>query len=247
MKMHLGIRKERDIRAKELENLSQEKRVHKIEASGELEFKRSLLSSDPKLREKLKTLRGVVEGLRVKYPEIIGMTIFGSHVKGYANNESDIDASIYLDEDKIRNFAPGAGSTEEILKSPRFLEIQDDIAHGISYAGLKSHGIDMGIISKDKLVEKCQRGYFSENTMRLFHLAAGKGIYGYRELVISTLENMGEKGEKGWSNLMSELFLFENMDVNPDLLEKRRNLYPKTLAEGRRYFLSHAPKDAGQN
>lgn len=244
MKMHQGIKDARRARAKELENLSQEKRVYKIEDSGELELKRSLLSSDPELRERIKALREVVEGLRTKYPEIIGITLFGSHTKGYANEKSDIDACIYLDEEKVRIASHTMNHEEKVFDSPHFLQIQEEISSGISHAGLKqqSGGIIIYLISKDKLVERCHKGSFSINTIRLFHLAAGKGIYEYREIVISTLENMVEDGERMWKNLMHELSVFENLNLDTVLREKRKDLYPKTLVEGRSYFLRNIPK-----
>ena len=55
---------------------------------------------------------------------------------------------------------------------------------------------------------------------------------------------MGDKGEEVWRELMDGLFLAENYNTfDPALREKRKNLYPKTLAEGRKYFLSHGPKN----
>lgn len=229
------------------DGLSKKLRKELVSDPGELDFKRFLLSSDPKIREKLKALRNVVNGLSTKYPEIIGLTLFGSQVKGYANNESDIDASIYLDEDKIRNFTPKTDPKEDILKSPRFLGIQDDIAHGTSYAGLKSHSIDMDITSRAKIVRACGSGTFNESIMNMFHLAVGKGIYGYRELVISTMEKMGERGEKAWSTLMNDLMTFENLKFPNEPHVKMKNLYPKTLAEGRKYFLRNAPEKPVSN
>lgn len=231
-----------------MDYLGKETRMGIVSDSGELDFKRTLLSSDPKLREKVKKLREITEGLRAKYPEMIGMTLFGSHVKGYANNQSDIDANIYIDASRV--FLPITEHRKvNVLASPRFLRIQEELAQGISEAGLRaqSGGIYINLISKDQIIETCLSGSFSENIVRLFHLGAGKGIYEYREAVISTFESMGEEGEKRWSNLMAELSLFENRDMKPDLQKIRKNLYPKTLAEGRRYFLSHAPKDAGQS
>ena len=79
------------------EGLEHHLRRELVADPGELDFRRFLLSSDPKLREKIKTLRNTVEGLRTKYPEIIGMTLFGSHTKGYPDSQSDIDGYIYLD------------------------------------------------------------------------------------------------------------------------------------------------------
>lgn len=255
MKMRQSIRVARvsDKQAREngenrFEGLPVHLRKALVADPGELDFKRSLLSSDPKLREKIHSLKSAIERLRTKYPEIIGMTLFGSQVKGYSNNESDIDACIYVDEEKVRLFPHKEGPQKHTMDLPRFLQIKEDIDWGISYAGLKeeSRGISIYLISKNMVVERCQGGSFgsfSDNLMRLFHPAAGKEIYEYRELVISTLEKMGDKGEENWRNLMQAVFDSENTGLSPELRQKRRKLYPKTLAEGRKYFLSHAPNN----
>ena len=75
----------------------------------------------------------------------------------------------------------------------------------------------------------------------MFRLAAGKGIYEYRELAISTLEQIGKIGEKRWSELMLGLLMLEWVNSHGPILDKRQNLYPKTLAEGRKYFVEHKP------
>lgn len=246
-------KKARDDGESRFDGLSKNLRENLVSDPGELDFKRFLLSSEPKLREKLKALRDVVNKLCIKYPEVIGVTYYGSQVKGYADAQSDIDACIFIDEDKVRLFrGPHQGGDAKLL--PRYLEIEDDIESRISDAGLKkeARGITRLLVSKEDIGMRCYHNYF-EDIYGLFHLATGKRIYEYREIVFSTLEKMGDRGEEIWRGFMDNLHVYENLhdyenpdDFDPVLAEKakkRRNLYPKTLAEGRKYFLRNAPKN----
>lgn len=228
------------------DNLPKHLRTALIYDPGELDFRRILLSSDPRLREKLKTLGNVVEKLRIKFPEIIGVTIHGSHVKGYSNSESDIDATIFIDEDKIRHFENKQDAETFVNNLPRYLQIKDDINFEISNAGLEkeSRGIYIFPISKGTISKFCNGEFVPTSTivtiMSLFNVTSGKGIYEYREFLISTLETK-ENGDAIWRGLMSELFQLENMTLDPKFREKITNPYPKTLAEGRKYFIGRFP------
>jgi hypothetical protein len=74
--------------------------------------------------------------------------------------------------------------------------------------------------------------------MHLFQLGVGKGIYHKREEVIAALEAMDSQGEAVWTHLMDELWRWENQGFDEEIKNARKRLYPKTLAEGRQYFLS---------
>ncbi|OGG69595.1 hypothetical protein A3F27_00555 [Candidatus Kaiserbacteria bacterium RIFCSPHIGHO2_12_FULL_53_13] len=228
-------------RLEDLEGASKRKRLDKINESGILESKRFLLSPDPILRERPRILADIIERLRIKHPEIIGVVFGGSYVKGYANSKSDLDASIFIDEDSVRDAAGTNDPDEKTEKLQYFLDIRKDIQENVRSANLPSRGLLVCLTSKNKIIKACKTGSFSENLVHMFRLAAGKGIYEYRELAISTLEQIGKIGEKRWSELMLGLLMLEWVNSHGPILDKRQNLYPKTLAEGRKYFVEHKP------
>src|SRR3989344_4652802 len=111
-------------RLEDLEGASKRKRLDKINESGILESKRFLLSPDPILRERPRILADIIERLRIKHPEIIGVVFGGSYVKGYANSKSDLDASIFIDEDSVRDAAGTNDPDEKTEKLQYFLDIR---------------------------------------------------------------------------------------------------------------------------
>lgn len=213
-----------------------------IAESGEIDRRRFLLSADPETREKLLRFKDIAKTVHQRYPEMIGVTIFGSQVKGYANNRSDLDAYFIIDKDIRSEIIPPEAT--ELKTERRTYDLETEIIDLLKAVhlglGLGS-GIGIRSISDEKITEFCQKGILDENTrviMHLFHLGIGTGIYERREQILSNLENLGENGERIWGHLMENLFRWENEGFDETLQEKRRTLYPRTLSEGRAYFLT---------
>lgn len=226
-------------------------RIREITASREIDNRLFLLSPDPRLRDKLHTFKNVMEGIMDKYPEIAGMTLLGSYVQGYPNQDSDIDAYVFVDEDTLRPLRPdtSGGARDEAVERgrlKRYLEIRKNIYARTPFAGLSNEeqGVKVCGISKKDVVECCLNGTLSTGVVEIFHLfhaGVGAGIYEYRELVISTLEGMKEEGEKLWLELIYRLFDCENLRFRKPLRGKRMRLYPRTLEKARKHFLGHMP------
>lgn len=83
-----------------LNNSTKRNRANLIGGLELLERKRFFLSPSPEAKERLERLRQAYAELKSNYPEFFGLTIYGSHTKGYANDTSDIDGHIFLDVDK---------------------------------------------------------------------------------------------------------------------------------------------------
>lgn len=220
-----------------------------VTESGEIELRRFLLSSDPGIRERLHDLRDVAESVHERFPEMIGCTFFGSQTKGYANERSDIDAYLIVDEDALSGNIR-TQENEPAIDHELMLERRADNLHAEIVKSLHDNNLSLGLgsgigirsISKKKVDDFCQGGN-NLAVMHLFHMAVGKDIYTCREQIISTLESMGEAGERLWMFLMEELFQWENNGFDETLKEKRRTLYPMTLARGRSYFLRKPESD----
>lgn len=233
-------------------NYKYEQRKREVTKSGEIELRRFLFSSDPSIREKLHNLRNVIKKVNAEYCEVLGGVVFGSHVKGYAFKNSDLDAYIMIDMDLAESQTQQEDrSTEGTPKLDRRMgNLQDRLSNSLRGEELVGLGPGTGIgirsISSEMIENFCERGVLSndtQNVLHLFHLGIGKGIYGKREELITRLEGMGSRGEEIWNHLMDRLFLWENKGFDEKLMEKRRNLYPRTLAKGKKYFLQNKSAD----
>jgi predicted nucleotidyltransferase len=201
------------------------KRISEVAAES-LETKRFLLSRNPKLKERIRVLHKVVDDLKEQYPEIISLNLFGSLVKGYANEESDFDAQIFIDVE--RNLAIQRSAYNELVKAVQEatgtnrIQVDHIFAKFITLRNI----VDTAWITtgKDPLIRD------------LFLLATSRDINTYRAAVLNTLAKRGMEGERVWENIMLRLFDFENGGLPDELKEKRKKLYPQTIAEGRKYF-----------
>lgn len=226
---------------------SKRERMSLVSSSGRLDDRRFLLPSNEHIRRRLDTLHEFVLNLEKEEPAVIGATLWGSYSKGYADFLSDIDAIIYIDSDKIKD-------------DDQLQKLKEKIRRSVILMGpMVGQGIFESVISIADITKFCRgadaanlfylphpkTGTENDDTVlfRLFHLGMGHGIYRFRERIIATLETM-ENGEEIWSKIMEELAHKENVGLDQVLFEKRRRLYPKTLAEGREYFLDHAPRKA---
>ena len=219
-----------------LEQASKADRLSRISDAGILESKRFLISGFG-VREKLYALKDIADELCARHPEIIGTVLHGSAVKGYANSQSDIDGYLFIAEEKLELvFAKRISGGPVVIVEPIHYEsIIEDVRE--SFQSIKGSVIIATLVSKEIIVEECQADVIDSRLVKMFLLALNGRINEYRELIISTLESMGEQGKNNWSRIMEGLWQSESEGLDEKTKLKRKDLYPKTLEEGRRYFL----------
>src|SRR3978361_2278822 len=66
-------------------------------ASPRLESKRFHLSDNPEVKKRIEDISKVQEEMKQEHPEIVSFGLFGSTVKGYAIEDSDVDLYVYID------------------------------------------------------------------------------------------------------------------------------------------------------
>lgn len=229
-------------------NLDKIMRRLQIAKEDKLEEKRFVLSGNPELQRRLRKISETVTELKKDYPEIVSLNLFGSMVKGYANQNSDIDGYINIDSDLIpddrTSWTAYTALTGKLAKN---LNIQD-----------KRISIPIKTISKAEISVWVKGMIYPSQAyplLELFFLSVGNdsdnsgpkpryilSINKYRKIVFDELEKMGPEKEVFWRRLISEIFEFENSGISEELKEQRRILYPWTIEEGKKYFL----KDTNQ-
>ena len=205
-----------------------------ISESGTLDRKRFLLSASPEWKDRIRKLQDIVYELKKEYPEIISLSLYGSLTKGYANEESDIDAYLNIDEDV---------ANKNLRTQSRFF--YEDIARkkikdvlGLSDGQVRH--VHSEFWAESKIVKDASHGFASWQIAQLFLLSVGKDINKYRKVVFNESEKLGADGETYWQSIMDSLAFLENSGLSKELIQKRGFLYPKTLTEGRKYFLQEA-------
>lgn len=233
------------------EGKDKEERIEIATTDPLLERKRFILSDNPESRKQLSVIQEVTNQLVQTHPEVICLGLYGSQTKGCATDESDFDANLLIDTDKIPAEAIngtddsryvwypryGAGLVNELIESLKKQKILELDFH-CSYA----------LISQEKIDKVCtsvtDKKIFAFPFMELFYLSIGvdkmghKRVNDYREKLFRVLEAAGTQGEKTWQLIMDKLCRWENLTFNEKFRAERRVLYPNTIAEGRRYFLS---------
>ncbi len=199
-------------------------------ASGPLETRRFFLSRNPELKQRIKKLSAVVKQLTREHPEIISFNLFGSLVKGYANEESDVDAILFVERSLIDTNSRG--------KPFKYYDnlIRAGIKESLGLQDSQTKHCITHWISEEAVAQATKTGWPSD-LAELFLLSIGRDINRFRKVVFDTLETMGPEGEERWHRIMEELWYFENRNLPEKLLAERRKLYPQTIAEGRKYFL----------
>ncbi len=208
-----------------------------ISASGLLERKRFLLSSSPAIKERIKKLQEVVDEFQEKHPEFISLNLFGSLTKGYANPESDIDAHMYVDTDvKCTSEHVNVAYVQEVHADILRVRLRDTL----SLSQEQIANVAIRTITKKEIKDLCVSDdffYGEKQLFPLFLLALGRGIDNYRRIALDALESIGPRGESRWKDIINLLIDTENKGLDPKLIEKRKKLYPRTIADARKYFL----------
>ena len=220
---------------------SKEDRRELISGNPALERKRFFLSRNPEIKKRIAGLKEVLKDAKERFPEIIGFSVYGSLIKGYAEKSSDIDLKVFFDRNKLSQ------EINEDIDRDGLVWILNKLAKTLSLGPKQITNVNRDTISKDEIKNDCQNllEYYdpifiesiSHRLTSLFFLSIGTELQEYRRVCLETLSAGGEKGEMIWKKLMEMLHEFENKGFSPELKEKRLKLYPKTLAEGKKYFL----------
>ncbi|MCR4311034.1 MAG: hypothetical protein NUV54_00465 [Candidatus Taylorbacteria bacterium] len=226
--------RELDLTPEKLEHMSKSERRSTVSSSGLLEAKRFLLFSESEIRERLHVLRRVNQELSARHSEIIALMLHGSSVKGYSNSKSDIDGYLLIDKEKLGRVPSNKNSDKLVIDDSSLEKIERDAEE--QFKLVEHSALKIIPISEKSVVDSC-RDAADPLLVLPFYLALDKKINKYRELIISTLEQMGETGQINWTYIMEELWKSEGEGLDETTLVKRKNLYPKTLQEGREYFL----------
>ncbi len=225
------------------EGKDKDERKKTASADLSLELKRFLYPKNPEVAKKLKFIKEAFEEFKARYPEVISLGLFGSAVKGYAIEKSDIDGILFVEADTspgnaisfydaklVQIFTEKLGkdyTRDKTIRLEAFKELHLS-THFINEEGVKNTIVNLASGgSPQKLTELAY----------LFLLRLGGGIMRYRQIVFEELKKMGPEGEKNWREIMGELCEFENKGLDAEMAETRKSLYPKTLAEGRKIFL----------
>ena len=220
-------------------NPEKEMRRKKFGDSVDLEQKRFLLPTNPEAKALLDKLREAVNFLKENHQEVIGFSLHGSLVKGYATEKSDIDGYLLIDSDK----AERPIDAEDKEKYPFGWEV---VLPGLLENELKQI-ISMPEKTKDIVAlnfnnETLEKDYEMRDFSRLyipFLPTIGLGGREYREFILNKLENMGKSGEALWETITNKLWEDENIDFGKEIADKRYELYPKSIKEARNYFVGN--------
>lgn len=207
--------------------------------------RRFVLGKEPFARERIEAIKSAVEELQTENPEILGLTLFGSTVKGRHTKASDIDGFLFVDADLA----------EEKYKEPIYnwkersefiiwmTEAYSHLYKELSVIGsydirVKTHVMPLPINEEiiDKEVEilvKKDNLLPRQNLTGMFHLMAGHGIEKYRKYLVEKLAGMGELGEGVWHRIIDETEKWEEGNTR-EFGEKK---YPRTLEEAKKLYL----------
>ncbi len=210
----------------------------------------------------MKGARELLSKLQEKYPEIRAMTFYGSRTLDRERKWSDLDTFIFYDPEKMTDKDTN-NSRAVATDLNKFLG--DIKEKGVDLTDLEKHWLN---ISKEftksdfeHFKEVPWKGDFgadtrfgsfsSQATMPEGHVAIisrfmpGVGdIYSARKAIFDLLEKEEpEAGEKLFRTIMNRLSRIERPPYtkNHKLSDIPDYSYPKTIAEGKKYFLTHQP------
>lgn len=154
--------------------------------------------------------------------------MYGSLTKGYGTPDSDIDGVIFLDSE-LEYEHHGRDSFP-------FFQFYEQLQEKLSLNKDKIN-IDFFWLSKRRIKEDIKNHDINQYK-RIFYLSiGGRKINEYRKLFLDELEVLGKQGESLWRRLCLELCQWEWGTYDKKTAEKRKNLYPWTIAEAKKYFL----------
>ena len=277
------------------------------ELSDKLQEKRYVISKEENARKKFEVFREIFWRVEKEHPEIIGATLFGSMVKGTAGLNSDIDAFIFVDLDKIKNtitpqevevanaqiaklknehdqkVAEGKEfgeyqptPVEDYIVTHRYKELFTEPLKSTGLTDEQMRDVRIMAVSKNDLEDELEKAVDSQQKVieydqkqkelyqqaidsenwdqyydwkkenqvpdeyfmnwkvsAMFHLAMGRGIQTYREIVANFLQQKGKVGEVVWrSGVISRTADMERNFRGSSY----QNLFPQTLDDARKYY-----------
>lgn len=214
--------------------------------------------------ERLNTLATVTKELEAKIPDLAGVTLFGSTVRGHAKETSDLDLNVFIEvpEDALTGDAPKVSATHtESGLSMHELNLSDKLERRIAVRNaIKEHNLpdsDIDIlpineaIVREEVTELLARaeenwktgnikGWSPRNIRALFNMPVGQNssLEKYQQQVIQQLSN-SELGKIGWYMVWNKVTYFEEGRVNRDEPGYRRMAMsepPIKLADAREAF-----------
>ena len=221
-----------------------DKELRRETASPRLVTKRFLLSDNPELKRLIKDFHRVTEELKEKHPEIVSFGFFGSLTKGYAMELSDIDIYVFIDEEEWEERGYPTLDQEKIEYRFEYkIQLRQEFSAALGVTEDRVKDLMLKVLNKKEIYDTCIVGDAFEN-WPLFLLNTSRDIEEYRKIVLDILQRNEElepgSGERPWKWLIHKLFEFENQGLEANLQEERRKLYPRTLAEARKKFLSRS-------
>lgn len=237
-------------------------------AASYLEKKRFHLSLDETWKKRLHVVKEAVQELQEQHPEIIGLSFYGSTTKGYATAESDLDALIFLDGEKV-------GQDERVaLERTGAIDLSEELKRNIYKRLGEEHKPELSftvrILDRDGIdhtLEELLRGveargntgqdmdnlvpYFGHKCERLGELFTGINvgdkILEYRKDFLEKLLSHGETGQMLWREIIGYVRKKERPILRPGFEDnavhgnKYEDLYPQTLEQAMKYFVERKP------
>lgn len=195
--------------------------------------KRFLLSASPEARQRLVSLRRRTEELMEVYPEIVGVGVFGSLLKGYASPDSDVDGWVFTD---IRRVSPKERAERRLLGiDPSGEYIRKNLEFLLRLDGYDS---SLGNVRLDELfIHGNDDGRFDfEDEAMLFLPCIGRDVGRYRQETIRYMLARGEYGQRLWEITMNMLWKYENAYLSEEVQMARRKLYQFSLKEAAQQY-----------
>lgn len=221
----------------------QQKALRRQNAARDLEGRRGMASADPAVREITRDVRAVVEEMKRDFPDVVGIGLFGSLVKGYAHPSSDVDAFLFMDIERFSSATPDESGMRVISPSIRGKFLMDEFMRRIQARGRMIDHVFLGRADHSFLESLLSRPseHSAKYLARFFMISSGTDILSYREFILDRLVELKDKGDYLFLGMMEELSRLENFGFPEDVIKERRKLYPVTLEAARAYFLALKP------
>jgi predicted nucleotidyltransferase len=166
--------------------------------------------------------------MKEKHPELISLNLFGSFIKGYATSESDLDAYLMIDD--------GISAQNKTEPAAILDDVKEHIKKELNLTNNQVLAIQLDGWNEER-IKKFIEANMTASLSRFFLFSIGKDISNYRKLILDNLELNKVSGPKKWKGIMDSLRIQESIGFSTEVMDRRRKLYPQTLAEGRKYFL----------
>lgn len=199
---------------------------------------RFLISTNPEAENLIHKIKDAVKTLQDQHSGVIGFALHGSLIKGYATNMSDIDGYLLIDTEKEDPPQDVNDKNKYIFGWKLELSnlMEKEFKHLISVESNKTKDV-VTLQSVDKNTIKHYFELEDWGTLSIFFLLTlgDNRIREYRKFILDTLKK-DPQGELFWKFILEDLIINENIGFDPEIIEKRQKLYPRTIEEAQRYF-----------